>query len=287
MSHAAELSIVVVAANPLQVTACVESIAACATLDRAEIVLVAARDCSRLQQRFPRLRIVAADASWSLPRMRAEGLRRVSGSRAAVLSEDYRVGDDWAQAVVSEKEQVDVLVSEVMPPDVGFFAGAAYLWEYLPVAPPAAAGLLTRDQARWAPAGAAVYRMSGLDIASIAAADSEMEYHQALFDAGRRFYRDPRVRVRYMPPARGFLFDRLSRSREWARLRSAPLPLPLRWLAGSSRIALPAVLLGRFLLRAAVRPRYWARSLAALPCAALFAAAETLGEIEGYLGRTV
>lgn len=287
VSHAAELSIVIVAGNPLQTTACVESIAACAMLDRTEIVLVSALDCSPLQQRFPRLRIVAADVAWPLPRRRAEGLRRVSGTRAAVLSEDYRVGDDWARAVASQSDQADVLVGEVLPPDTGFFAGAAYLWEYLHVAPPAAAGRLTRDQARCVPAGAVIYRMSGLDIASISAAHSEMGYHETLFDAGRRFSRDPLVRVRYMPPVRGFLANRLRRSREWARSRSAPMSLPLRWLAGSSRIALPIVLVARFVLRAAVRPRYWLSALVALPFAALFAAAETAGEIEGYFGRAV
>ncbi len=286
MSHAAELSIVVVAANLLQVTACVESLAACAALHRAEIVLVSRVDCSALEGRFPRLRIVAADAAWSTPRMRAEGLRLVSGTWAAVLSEDYRVGDDWAEAVVSEREQRDVLVGEVMPPDKGIFAGAAYLWEYVHIAPPAAAGELTRLQVRWAPAGAVVYRINALDIDSIAAARSEMEYHEALFDAGRTFYRDPRMRVRYAPPVREFLPDRVRRSREWARSRSASMSLPSRCVAGSFRIALPIVLLSRFGVRAAVRPRYWFGALATLPYALLFAGAETLGELRGYCGRS-
>lgn len=287
MSHAAELSIVVVATNRLQVAACVESLAACAALDRAELALVATVDCSLLQQRFPRLRVVAAEATWSTPRMRAQGLLGVSRTWAAVLSEDYRVGDDWAEAVVSQRERRDVLVGEVMPPRKGFFAGAAYLWEYLQVAPPAMAGELTREQARWAPAGAVVYRMSALDIESIAAARSEMEYHQALFDAGRSFHRDPRMKVRYAPLVHGFLSGRVRRSQEWARLRSASLSLPSRCLAGSSRIALPIVLLGRFIVRAASRPRYWVRALTALPAALLFAGAETLGELRGYFGRSV
>lgn len=287
VSHAAELSIVIVATNPLQVAACVESLAACPALDQAELVLVAPVDCSPLQRRFPRLRVVAAEATWSSPRLRAQGLLSVSGSWAAVLSEDYCVGNDWAEAAVSPRERRDVLVGEVMPPHKGFFAGAAYLWEYLHVAPPAAAGELTREQARWAPAGAVVYRMSALNIEAIAAARSEMEYHQALFDAGRSFHRDPRMKVRYAPPVHGFLSVRVRRSREWARLRSASMSLPSRCLAGSTRIALPIVLLGRFIVRAALRPRYWVRALTALPAALLFAGAETLGELRGYFGRPV
>jgi hypothetical protein len=127
--------------------------------------------------------------------------------------------------------------------------------------------------------------VSALDTDAIAAARSEMEYHQAMFDGGRSFYRDPGLRVRYMPPGRGFLFGRRRRSCEWARSRSASMPLPLSWLTGSSRIALPMVLLGRFVVRAAARPPYWLRALAALPVVLLFAAAETLGEMQGYFRR--
>lgn len=286
MSHAAELSIVVVGTNLLQVTACVESLAACAALDRVEIVLVKTVDCSSLEEKFPRLRTIAGKAEWSMPRLRAEGLRAVSRSWAAVLSEEYRVGADWAQAVLAEREQPDILVGEVLSPGAGYFAKAAYLWEYLQIAPPAAPGRLTRKQARWAPAGAVAYRTVKLDTCLIANAHSEMEYHQAMFDCGRRFFRDPGVRVRYAPPGRGFLFDRRRRSCQWARSRSESLSAPLRWLTGASRIALPAVLLGRFATRALARPRYALRALAALPAALLFAVAETLGEIEGYFGRS-
>lgn len=285
MSHAAELSIVVVATNLLQVTACVESLAACAELDQAEIVVVAAVDCSPLVGRFSRLRIVDADRAWSMPRLRAEGLRGVSRTWSAVISEDYRVGDGWAEAVVSQRVQGDFLVGEVIPPGRGSFAVAAYLWEYLHVAPPAADGELTRKQARWAPAGAVVYRMNALDIDAMAAARSEMEYHQALFDAGRRFYRDPRMQVHYAPPAHGVLSDRMRRSRKWALWRSESMPS--RWLAVSSRIALPIVLIGRFIVLAAMRPRYWIRAIRSLPYVLLFAGAETLGEMQGYFRRTV
>lgn len=219
--------------------------------------------------------------------MRAEGLRGVSGAWAAVLSEDYRVGEDWAQAVTSPPEKQDVLVGAVAPPRRGYFAYAAYLWEYLHVASPTVAGALNREQARWAPAGAVVYRVRALDIDLMAAAQSEMGYHAALFDAGKRFYRDPRLQVRYTPPVGEFLSDRARRSQEWARLRSASMSTPLRRLVGLSRLALPLVLCGRFAVRAAVRPRYWPRALTALPLVLLFACAETLGELRGYFGRAV
>lgn len=287
MSHTAELSIVVVATNLVQVTDCVASVAACAALDGVEIVVVAAVDCSPLIARFPRVRVVASSVDWSLQRMRAEGLRRVSGAWAAVLSEDYRVGDDWAQALISQTERQDVLVGEVMPPHGEFFACAAYLWEYLHVAPPAAAGALTREQARLAPAGAVVYRMQALVVDALAAAHSEMDFHASLFDAGKRFFRDPRMQLRYAPPVPGFLADRMRRSREWAQSRSASQSPTLRRLAGLSRIALPVVLVSRFAVRAAVSPRYWLRALTAVPFVLLFAGAETVGELHGYFGRTV
>ena len=271
----------------MQVTACVESLVHCAALDRAEIVLVSTLACSALERRFPRLRILAAGAGWSLPRMRAEGLRRVSGTRAAVISEDYRVDDDWAGAALSAREQEEVLVGEVVPPESSWFAAAAYLWEYIHVAPPAAPGELTREQARWAPAGAVVYPMNGLDIELIAAARSEMEYHAALFDGGTRFRRDPAMKLRFAPSVDDFLSARMQRSREWARLRSAPMSRPSRWHVGLSRLGLPMVLVGRFAARAALRPRHWVRALAALPFALLFAGAETLGELQGYFRRTV
>jgi len=281
MSLVAELSIVVVATNLVQVTACVDSFARCAALDRAEIVLVSTVDCSPLLARFPRLRIVAAGADWSFPRMRVEGLRGVSGTCAAVIGEDCRVGDDWAEAVVSDKEQQDVLVGDVIPHDNGLFAGAAYLWEYLHVAAPAAAGELTREQAHGVPAGAVVYKMNQLDIDLIAAADSEMQYHAALFGAGRRFRRDPRMKLLFAPAVHEFLSDRVRRSREWAA------SLPSRWLVGSVRIGLPIVLVGRFVARAAVRPRYWGRALLAIPFTLLYAGAETFGEMQGYFRRSV
>ena len=155
------------------------------------------------------------------------------------------------------------------------------------VAPPTAAGALNGEQARWAPAGAVVYRMKALDLDSIAAARSEMDYHAALFDAGKRFYRDPRLQVRYAPSAHGFLADRMTRSREWAQSRLGSMSTPLRWLSGLLRLALPFVLVGRFGLRAAARPRYWFRALAALPLAPVFACAETLGELRGCFRRPV
>lgn len=271
--------------NLPQAEACLRLIDNQPELASVEVIVVSALDCAVLAANRPSLKRVSVDANVSAPAARAMGLRAASSQRAAVLSEDYRIEPSWA-AAACEAASADVLVGEVHGPKRGIFARAAYLWEYSSVAAPAAPGDLDRAAACRSPAGAVIYRLDGLDLEAMSGAASEMEHHGRLFDAGRTFRRNPQLAVRYEAPRRGdFFADRRLRSYAWAQHRAAALSWPLRIAAGASRIALPFVLLGRFWMNAAVRPRYWGAALLGKPYAALFAVTEMWGEMQGYFGR--
>lgn len=255
-------------------------------VEQTEFIIVAANDVAALVEVVPAVRIVAVDGESSWPAMRAMGLRAARAKWAAVVSEDYRVGAGWPQAAMCDDESVDVLVGEVIPAESGVFALAAYLCEYLHVAAPANAGRLGRHDSTWVPAGAVVYRCEALDLAGIETAPSELVYHQRMFDAGRRFRRNASLRLTYEPPSPAVFFaDRVTWSRDLAQRRAAAMGLFKRSVMALTRIGLPLVLLGRFLSRLIVRPRYWLTGLLALPFAVVFSIAQLLGELQGYVGK--
>jgi|GEM_PF-2287088 len=235
----------------------------------------------------------AVDAH-SFAGLRAEGLRRAAAvpgpaPAVAILSQDYTVAADWAAVAArpTEARDADVVCGEVDPPEKGWAARAAYLWEYAHLAPPCRPGPLPADEARRVPAGAVVYRGAARDPAYLRASDSELDYHGRMAADGLRFFRDPRLRVVYHPPPTlaQFRADRRRWSREGAHARFSDAPLAARLAAAVTRLALPPLLLARFTLAVARKPAYWATAVLSTPLACLFAVDQMLGEWRGLLGR--
>jgi hypothetical protein len=108
-----------------------------------------------------------------------------------------------------------------------------------------------------------------------------MDYHQALFDLGIGFVRNPKLAAVYQPPA-DFGSARRCWSRSWARPRAARLSSAQRRFTALSRAALPPLLLARFAARVASKPRYWFAAAGAAPHLAAFAWAQAAGEISAY-----
>lgn len=268
-----------------QAVLCLERLGEVNRVNGVEVIVVSALgDAGLADAEYP-TRVVSVEPGGSWPEMRAAGIRVANGARVAVLSEDYLVKTDWLEAVVSGGDSADVLVGEVVHSSSSLFSFAAYLWEYLHVAAPARAGRLGRGDAVWVPAGAVIYRREALDVDQIERADSEIVYHQQMFDAGVAFWRDPQVAVLYEPPRSNVLLvDRVEWSRLLASSRARSMGVVQRGIQAVSRLVLPLVLLMRFLAKLAVRPRYWVMGAVVSPYAVVFSLAEMWGEVQGYVG---
>ncbi len=218
---------------------------------------------------------------------RAAGLARARADFVAVMNEDYRPGPDWADAALAFDNEADVLVGEVHPATALTGARrAAFYWEYAHWAPAGRRMRLDAEEARLAPAGAVIYRRLAVDARRLAQARDELEYHAAMFAAGARFVREPRLRLYYAaPPLSEFLGLRAQWSTEWARAHVGDASTGARRLKGIARLGWPPLALLRFARRAAGAGAWRAEALASLPYAALFACAEGWGELRGCWGR--
>lgn len=213
--------------------------------------------------------------------LRAAGIAAAQGDAVAVLNEDYTVAPGWLEAVrASADPGVEVVCGEVDPPDgAGLATRAAYLWEYSHLLPPAPQGRLHADQARWIPAGCAVYRGRAREAKRFRDSPNELECHARMAADGIAFCRDARLRTVYNPPPLSeFLAARRSWSREWAR-RDVP-PGPVEWLRLA---ALGPLLFARTVARVASRPAWLVTCVLAAPLFAAFAAMQVLGELDALL----
>ncbi len=221
--------------------------------------------------------------------LRAAGLRAAQANAVAVLNEDYQVAPGWLEAVrASAGPGSEVVCGQVDPPSgAGLAARAAYLWEYSHLLPPLRSGVLPPEEARWVPAGCVIYRGRARNADWLARAPSELDYHQAMAEAGVEFRREPSIRVSYHPPPwRAFLADRRRWSHDGALSRFGARPALSRFLTAVSRLALGPLLLARLAVRIAPKPRLWLPCLLATPLFAAFAAAETVGEVAACFGTT-
>ena len=133
-------------------------------------------------------------------------------------------------------------------------------------------------------AGNVVYRRERVDPEVIGSAQSEMEYHGRMFDAGLTFARNPALAAQYHPPPFGqFVRHRARWSAAWARSRAVGKSRLARWGLAASRLLLPPLLLGRLAMSVAAKPRYWLSCVAALPLFAVFSCAQAYGEARAYL----
>ena len=281
------MSIVIAVRRPAQALCCLRALAADQGLQNVEQIAVCAADADARAIADSAGNPVVLVEAGGLPARRAAGIARARTDLVAVLSEDYRLGQGWAQAAVEFDPQADVLAGEVHPALASRGARrAAFCWEYLHWAPTGRRKQLEAGQARLAPAGAVIYRRRAVDPQRMAQARSELEYHAEMFAAGLRFVREPKLRLEYVAPELwDFLRLRAGWSRDWAHGHAEGRSTLERWAAGAARIVWPPVAIWRFVRRAAVAGEWRASALAGLPYALLFACAEGWGEARGYWGR--
>jgi hypothetical protein len=276
-----QLSVVIAAGSgPDPVQRCVLSLEGAEARERCEVI-VAARSPIELPE-WVRILIVSPEHSY--PALRAAGLAAAQAPLVAVLSEDYTVDADWLTRALAAGE-ADVVSGLTRPPShASLAARAAWLWEYVHLAPPLPAGLLNGEEAALAPAGNVVYRRSRVAPEFLRLGDSELEYHRALYAMGMTFTRDPWMVAIYNPPGFSqFVRDRARWSYIWAKSRAQSLPPNRRKIAAVSRALLPPLLLARFAAGIARKPHHWLSCLAACPMFVIFACAQAYGEARAYL----
>lgn len=228
----------------------------------------------------PEIEIIAVDRI-ATPALRARALGEARGRRAALLSDQYELGDRWLRAALAPAPEADALTGPVLPASSGWIARSIWLWEYAHQAPPIREGPLPVDEAAWIPAGNVIYLAPGaIALERMETATSEIDYHAEMARAGVRFERRAALAVRYRPPRlRAYLRER----RDW----SARMAAGRGRATGVARAALlPPVWLLCWALRLAPKPRWWAAAVAASPLAALFALAQALGELQGAARRS-
>lgn len=216
--------------------------------------------------------------------LRAEGLNLAQTPAVAIFSQDYTADSDWA-VIASQPAEAEVVCGEVYPPDSGWTARAAYLWEYAHLAPPCRSGMLSAEESRLVPAGAVVYRGAAIDARRLQENASELDYHAQMAADGLRFYREPRLRLKYHPPGSlsQFRADRRRWSRDDARDRNGDRSIFQRLALAATRAALPPVLLIRFCRALSLKPCYWLSAMVSSPLLVLFAIDQMVGEIRGLL----
>ncbi len=203
----------------------------------------------------------------------------VAGGHIAVLGERYVACQNWAS--VASKVSADVTCGCVHPPSAGSHVDwAIYLAEYSHVAPPMRGHAMTEKELQAIPDGNVVYVR---DVAEFA---SQPELRPGLFRAGRTFYFEPDLAVRYerIPYLKDYLYQRYRDSREWAVRASGKQTVAYRYRSAASRLALPLLLLWRRGRNVANRKRYAGKFLTSLPLLVLFGVVEAAGEIAGFLG---
>jgi len=274
-----QLSVIIAAGlGRTRLSRCIRSLEAAGARESCEVIVLS----PRLIEAPDWVRFLAVPANTSYSASRAVGLESANTPLAVVLSEDYVVDAAWLEQALGGAES-DVTAGLVLPPS-GLAAKAAWLWEYAHLAPPLHAGTLGRNEATMIAAGNVVYRRERVAPDWLRDSGSEMDYHRLMFDSGLSFTRNPAMAAEYHPPRfRRFLRHRARWSSAWARDRATDASRVGRWAAAASRVVLPPLLLARFAVRIARRPRYWLTCLAALPLFVAFACAQAYGEARAYL----
>ena len=277
-----ELSVVIAAGGGAGlVRRCVLSLEQAGARGRCEVVVAGAAGADLPSW----VRRLEAPLGTPYPVLRAAGLSAAEAPSVAMLSEDYTVDERWLSRALRGNSEADVIAGVTLPPPgAGPAARAAWLWEYAHLASPMPAGRLDARCAALTPGGNVIYRRAMVDPGILRAANHEIDYHRKLFSKGLCFVRDPDLAAIYNPPTFGdFLRHRALWSANWARPRAQSLSAGRRWTAAASRAALPPLLLGRFALRLAGKPKSWPLALAGLPLFAAFACAQAYGEARAYL----
>lgn len=253
---------------------------------RAEVVVVdRCGEATRaaLRERFPDVRVLAAEAGTPIPALRARGIAASRGARIAVIEDHCNVGPGWLTAIDrAHRDGHPVVGGAVENGSVDRVVDwAAFFCEYARFMPPVKGGVVEEVAGN----NVAYDRATLLDLGS-AATDFSWEYflHARLKQRGIRFHCEPTLLVSHKKEF-GFLYflaQRYHYSRSFAAMRLAGAPFWKRAAYAAATPLLPPMLFGRIAREAASR-RLWGRFLTATPALVAFLGSWALGEAAGAL----
>ncbi|HEV2854309.1 MAG TPA: hypothetical protein VHC97_16060 [Thermoanaerobaculia bacterium] len=239
-----------------------------------------------LSSRFPEAVLIAADPGLLVPQLWGLGIERSGAPLVALATACCIPEDGWLASLLRTVREQPRNAGWGGPID-GPAGGrpldwAVYFSRYSAYLPPVAG-----READEIPGDNAVYRRLDLeqDWSPQDGGFWETLVHRRLRARGQTLWMAPDAVMRLgpSPGARAFARDRYHHGRHFGSTRPAASPLA-RWLRAASAPALAPLLLFRIGRRVARHRRDWlSRYLRALPWLAVFIAAWSLGEMNGYL----
>ena len=232
---------------------------------------------------FPKVRVIAASASTTIPELRAMAFEQASGAAVAVIEDHVLVPRGWARAMLNcLADGEDVVGGAVENAATDRLVDwAAFLCEYHHLLPPIPAGpvdCLTGNNT--------VYRRSVLACYADAwrAGQWEDHLHRAMRRGGVTLHQHPEIVVGHrMHYTVGRYFgQRFLYSRAWAGMRSANAPVPEPLIRGAVALLLPPVLFWRVVRTVWKKKSHRRELIRSLPLIALFTLAWGAGEMVGY-----
>ncbi len=295
MSGESKISIVTVArAEGDSWRALLASLARMQPRDAIEVIVVNASGREISANALPgslNAQVIAIDRNTRLTQARAVGIESCSGAIVAVLDERYTVTGGWLTALESaHREGVDVAGGPVAPrADYASAEWAMYLTEYFHLAPPIADRAIAPHQPIPLAGGNVSYTRRALALASMSSAGWEIEFHQALQNAGASFRLCGSMIAEFSspPPIDRYRAERRARSRDQAARRVQGSNGISRILRSAALGALPPLLLARYTRTAMANPTLRAHFAQALPAMLEFIGIQMIAEMSGTLsGRT-
>ena len=244
-----------------------------------------------IAERFPDYEIVEEFEEATSAQARYAGVKRSTGGIVAIVHERYRIPERWLAAVEAvHQRDIDAAGGGIAPaPEYGAMEWAMYLTEYSQVAPPLPDGLLDLKRSMLLPGGNISYKRRVFDMAPMGHALSELDFHEALYHAGARFYRCQAMDVQFASSLtlEEYREERRKFSRAYGALRFRDASAASRALGAGARLALPPLLLARYarqtFANAQLRGKFWP----ALPWMTYFAWIQMQAEMAGILNGSV
>lgn len=281
-----ELSVVVPSVNgPDVLLECLEALGKVEDAALEVLVIDRCGDAVRraVHARFPRVRVLAAEPTTTIPQLRATGFRCASADNIAVIEDHVIVGPNWARQLLSAlAEGSDVVGGSVYNVATASAVDwAAFLCEYSHLLPP-----LLSSRVDAIAGNNVVYRRALIERygAVVSAGRWEDYLHAAMHRDGVILTCRSEIGVGHKKHGRvlEYLSQRYLYARSYAGLRRADMTSAQRVLFTVGTVALPPVLLLRTTQRVFAKRCHRIELARALPLMALFVCAWAAGEAVGY-----
>ena len=286
MSRAA-LSVVVPSVNgPSDLDGALEALEAQGAPDSLEIVVVdrlGDEVREHVRRKFPRVKLLAASPTATIPEMRAAAFEASTSEAVAVIEDHVIVPKGWANALLQAMNgSRRVVGGSVENAATGRLSDwAAFLCEYSHCINPLPSG-----PAAWLTGNNVVYPRALLQEFRHVIAEGAWEnrLHDAMRDAGVALVCHPEIVVGHKKhfSVGEYLGQRYLYARSYAGARVKGRPLGPRLAYAAAAFALPPLLLWRTVSRVVSKRRHMGHLVLSLPLLALFVCAWAAGEVIGY-----